>query len=981
MATHTEQRRTGTGKGTGTGTGTGSGTGRGRLLVPETLQTSAMDCGPAALKSLLGGFGVSISYGRLREACQTTVDGTSIDALESIAAQLGLDAGQTLLPLDHLLLPEAEALPAILVVRKPGGLTHFVLVWSRHGRYVQVMDPAVGRQWLPASTLLASAYVHSTPVPSAAWREWAGSPGFLLPLEHRLGRLGLRDRGALHIGRALADPSWRSLGLLDAATRMVTGVLKARGVRRGPEAARLLAILLERSAEESAAVAWERPTIPKLFWSVRPMAPERDDAPTRPDAETRIHLRGAVLLTARGLDPEDARARTPRRLAVHLAGDLAHPLSDGEAHETRAIDMSTPELRAALAEAPIHPARELFRLLRAHGRRLLVVLLGGLLLSAGGLVAEAVLFRGVFDLRRDLSLPEQRLGALVALAIFGLLLLLLEGSTLSAGQWLGRQLEVRWRVAFLAKLSRLRDQYLQSRPSSDMAERCHSVHRLRTFPPTAGQFVLAAFELVLTTAAILWLAPERKWLALAAMATAVLVPILAQGPTAELDLRVRTHAGSLGRFYLDAMLGLVAVRAHSAERAVRREHETLLTEWARASYKLLHGTTAAEAIGALSTLGLVGWLFASHIAHLGIQPRSILLLYWLFQLPAAGRQIASLARLYPLQRNVALRLLEPFGAPEQDDAPEPQHVPEPQGDAIAAMTITRTAPEALVPASAEPRPPAIRFEGVQVRAGGHVLLDEINLDIAAGEHLAIVGPSGAGKSSLVGLLLGWHHPSAGAVYVDRQRLDERLLAELRQDTAWVDPSIQLWNRSVLDNLTYGIDERAQAPGLTATRSASAVRDAQLGPMLKNMPSGLQTSLGEGGALASGGEGQRVRLGRALVQERPRLVILDEPFRGLDRRQRRQLLELVRARWQGSTLLCVTHDLGETLAFDRVLVVEGGRIVEDASPHTLVAHEDTRYRALLATEAAVRETTWSGTDWRRLRIQQGQLLDGGTGGPP
>ena len=75
-----------------------------RFFAPEVIQTSAMDCGPAALKCLLEGFGVSVSYGRLREACQTSVDGTSIDTLETLAQSLGLDAEQVMMPVDHLLL-------------------------------------------------------------------------------------------------------------------------------------------------------------------------------------------------------------------------------------------------------------------------------------------------------------------------------------------------------------------------------------------------------------------------------------------------------------------------------------------------------------------------------------------------------------------------------------------------------------------------------------------------------------------------------------------------------------------------------------------------------------------------------------------------------------------------------------------------------------------------------------------------------------
>src|SRR5207237_10159456 len=106
---------------------------RRRLLVPEVVQTSAMDCGPASLRCLLAGFGVSVSYGRLREACQTDVDGTSIDTIEEIAGQLGLDASQEMMPADHVLMSESDALPAMVVVSLANGITHFLVIWRCFG--------------------------------------------------------------------------------------------------------------------------------------------------------------------------------------------------------------------------------------------------------------------------------------------------------------------------------------------------------------------------------------------------------------------------------------------------------------------------------------------------------------------------------------------------------------------------------------------------------------------------------------------------------------------------------------------------------------------------------------------------------------------------------------------------------------------------------------------------------------------------------
>ncbi len=132
-------------------------------------------------------------------------------------------------------------------------------------------------------------------------------------------------------------------------------------------------------------------------------------------------------------------------------------------------------------------------------------------------------------------------------------------------------------------------------------------------------------------------------------------------------------------------------------------------------------------------------------------------------------------------------------------------------------------------------------------------------------------------------------------------------------------------------------------------------------------------MGEGGALTSGGEGQRVRFGRALVRRHVRLVILDEPFRGLDRQRRHDLLARARALWRNATLLCVTHDISETQAFDRVLVLADGRVVEDGNPFDLAQRSGSAYAGLLEAERAVSEL-WSAHGWRRVRLHNGSVVE-------
>ncbi len=143
-------------------------------------------------------------------------------------------------------------------------------------------------------------------------------------------------------------------------------------------------------------------------------------------------------------------------------------------------------------------------------------------------------------------------------------------------------------------------------------------------------------------------------------------------------------------------------------------------------------------------------------------------------------------------------------------------------------------------------------------------------------------------------------------------------------------------------------------------------------MIERLPDGLDTPLGEGGGLVSGGEGQRVRLGRALLRPGVRLAILDEPFRGLDFEQRHKLLERSREAWRDATLLAISHDIAEALTFPRVLVLEAGRIVEDGDPRELARNPQSRFHAMLAAESAIRDEFWNGVEWRRLRLHHGQL---------
>jgi ATP-binding cassette subfamily B protein len=518
----------------------------------------------------------------------------------------------------------------------------------------------------------------------------------------------------------------------------------------------------------------------------------------------------------------------------------------------------------------------------------------------------------------------------------------------------GAAIEERFRDLFMRKIPRLGDRYFQSRPVSDMAERAHLVHKLRSLPTLAGDIVRTSLEIVIVAAALVWLDPRGAVLTVALAAAMLLIPLAAQPAVAERDLRMRNHAGALGRYYLDALLGLVAVRTHGAEPALAREHQDRLREWVRAARAALRAALAAEAVQAIVGFGLAISLLVGTFGRAGTHDAgaALLAVYWALSLPMLGYELALHVQQVPAQRSLTLRLVEPLGAPEErdDDA------------AVLAAAAAASVSDAV----------SIDMKDVRVVAAGHEILEVGALAIAPGEHVAIVGPSGAGKSSLVGLLLGWHRPAAGTVTVDGRPLGLAELEALRRRTVWVDPTVYLWNRSLASNLGFGLP----APPADL---APAMSEADLDGVVGRLPQGTETPLGEAGGLLSGGEGQRVRFARGVLRPDPALVILDEPFRGLARDQRAALLARARRRWSDATLLCVTHDIGETERFARVVVVADGKIVEDGAPGALRAQPGSRYATLLEAEQRVRASSWSAAAWRRLRLERGRISEEGRSG--
>jgi ATP-binding cassette, subfamily B, bacterial len=238
----------------------------------------------------------------------------------------------------------------------------------------------------------------------------------------------------------------------------------------------------------------------------------------------------------------------------------------------------------------------------------------------------------------------------------------------------------------------------------------------------------------------------------------------------------------------------------------------------------------------------------------------------------------------------------------------------------------------------------LRFENIAAKyPNGHVALTDINLVIHPGESLCIVGRTGAGKSTLLALIPRLIEPSSGAISVDGTHLGALCLDGWRKLVAVVPQDDGLMNGTIIDNIAFG------RHGATRDEVMAAAQIALVDEFAPRLPDGYETVVGTDGSRLSGGQRRRIALARALVRQAP-ILLLDEPTTGLDGASEHFVVESIRRAALGRTCVMVTHRTDLALDFDRVVVLEGGRIVEIGHPADLQVSGG-YFEALRAAQAA------------------------------
>lgn len=244
---------------------------------------------------------------------------------------------------------------------------------------------------------------------------------------------------------------------------------------------------------------------------------------------------------------------------------------------------------------------------------------------------------------------------------------------------------------------------------------------------------------------------------------------------------------------------------------------------------------------------------------------------------------------------------------------------------------------------------SLRFERVSLRYPNaeQWAVCDLNLSIPAGQHVALVGRSGSGKSSLVGLLNRFYLPTEGRILLDEVDLNQYELSHLRKQFAVVSQQTILFNDTIANNISYGCSEYSKEA------IEQAAESAYVNEFARQLPLGLDTTVGENGVSLSGGQRQRLAIARAILSDAP-ILIFDEATSALDNESERFIQHALRELQKNRTTITVAHRLSTIEHADLIVVMDDGSIVEMGSHHELMLRQGIYYQLRLMQSAGSAE---------------------------
>jgi ATP-binding cassette subfamily B protein/subfamily B ATP-binding cassette protein MsbA len=405
----------------------------------------------------------------------------------------------------------------------------------------------------------------------------------------------------------------------------------------------------------------------------------------------------------------------------------------------------------------------------------------------------------------------------------------------------------------------------------------------------------------------------RDWrVTLAALCVAIPLIILVRRldrPMTEQSLRVHEHEGEVSTRVQETLVGIRAVQAFGREQFESERFRNQANQSLLASLRLTVLQSASQ-----SVVGLV--LAAGTAAVIWISARDVLL-----------------GRLTPGDLVLLAAYVAMIFKPLETLAYTAAAIQNAAAGAHRVLTVLDSVSEVIDSADAKDLPGRARgeivFENVTFgyRSGRPVLCN-LNLEIPAGETIALVGASGAGKTTLASLIPRFYDVANGAIKFDGQDLRGITLKSLREQIALVTQEAILFCASIRENIAYG------RPGATQEEIEAAARSAGAHEFIERLPEKYQTRIAERGITLSSGQRQRLAIARAFLKDAP-VLILDEPTSALDAETEGRLVQTLEKLMKGRTTIIIAHRLSTVRAANRIIVLEDGQIVESGAHEELL----------------------------------------------
>ncbi|MBT2786352.1 MULTISPECIES: ABC transporter transmembrane domain-containing protein [unclassified Halomonas] len=570
----------------------------------------------------------------------------------------------------------------------------------------------------------------------------------------------------------------------------------------------------------------------------------------------------------------------------------------------------------------------LLGLLRPYRSRLALAGLA-LLLASGSVLLLGNGLRLVID-RGFLAADEQALAQMLGLMLVVVTVLAL-ASALRYYQvtWIGERLAADLRQRVFDHLLTLEPSFFESasdgRAAGEIASRLTA--DTSVLQSLFGSSVsLALRNLVMLVGAVVLMLVTQPWLSAMVLIgiPATLLPIVWYGRRVRrLSRTSQDRVAELGRYAEEALSGIKTIQAFTHE-AVDKTHYGQRVEQAFGSAiertQQRAWLTGIAMLVVFTAVGLMLWQGGQAVLA-GTMSAGELSAFIFYAVLAAGA-IATLAEVAgDVQRaaGAAERLLELLDTPPVIHSPmEPYSLPQPLRGEITLESVSFTYP------------------GRETAA-----LEGFDLHIQPGERVAVVGPSGAGKSTLLALLLRFYDPIQGRITLDGSDIRSLDLAALRGAMGLVAQEPVLFSGSVAENLRYG------NPEADIDRLRIAAQDASALEFIDALPQGFDTPLGPGGVQLSGGQRQRLAIARALLKN-PAVLLLDEATSALDAESERLVQQALDRLMVGRTSIVIAHRLATVIAADRLLVLDGGKLVA-AGTHAELINSSELYRHLAALQ--------------------------------